>query len=99
MKVSQLLHAMDLEDDIIIENGNERIDRMTIYKGEVRGIKRDDPVNRMHVEHIFACENVMVVLVNGESKKYFSPEEVRKMTPREVRENYTAIMGSMKEWH
>ena len=64
MKVSQLLHAMDREDDIIIENGNERIDRMTIYKGEVRGIKRDDPVNRMHVEHVFACDNVMVVLVN-----------------------------------
>ena len=97
MKVSQLLHAMDREDDIIIGNGNERIDRMTIYKGEVRGIKRDDPVNRMHVEHVFACDNVMVVLVNGESEKHFSPEEVRKMTPREVRENYTAIMDSMKE--
>lgn len=64
MKVSQLLHAMDREDDIIIENGSERIDRMTIYEGEVRGIKRDDPVNRMHVEHVFACDNVMVVLVN-----------------------------------
>ena len=64
MKVSQLLHAMDREDDIIIENGNERIDRMTIYKGEVKGIKRDDPVNRMHVEHGFACDNVIAVLVN-----------------------------------
>ena len=98
MKVSQLLHAMDREDDIIIENGNERIDRMTIYKGEVKGIKRDNPVNRMHVEHVFACDNVMVVLVNGESKRHFSPEEVRKMTPREVRENYQVIMDSMKEW-
>ena len=32
------------------------------------------------------------------SKKYLSPEEVRKMSPKEVRDNYTAIMNSMKEW-
>lgn len=32
------------------------------------------------------------------AKTYFSPEEVRKMSPREVRDNYQAIMNSMKEW-
>ena len=75
MKVSQLLHAMDKDDDIIIENENKRIDRMTIYKGEVKGIKRDNPVNRMHVENVLACDNVMVVLVNGESDKRSPPKK------------------------
>jgi rubrerythrin len=32
------------------------------------------------------------------TKTFFYPEEVRKMSPREVRENYQAIMTSMKEW-
>lgn len=31
-------------------------------------------------------------------KDYFTPEEVRKMTRKEVRENYYAIMNSMKKW-
>ena len=31
-------------------------------------------------------------------KKHFTPEDVRKMSRTEVRENYTAIMDSMKEW-
>ena len=62
MKVSQLLHAMDRDEEIIIEDGNQRINRMRLYEGTVRGIKRDDPINRMQVNHVFACDNVMVVL-------------------------------------
>jgi hypothetical protein len=31
-------------------------------------------------------------------KKYFSPEDVRKMSQREVRQNYTAIINSMSKW-
>lgn len=99
MRVSQLIHAMDRDEEIIIEDGNKRITRMRLYEGTVRGIKRDDPINRMHVNRVIACDNVMVVLANGESENRFSPKEVRKMTPRAVRENYTAIMNSMKEWH
>lgn len=30
--------------------------------------------------------------------KYYSPEEVRKMTPDEVRTKYTAIKKSMEQW-
>ena len=62
MKVSQLIHAMDRDDDIIIDKADERIDKMTIYNGTVRGIKKDNPINKMHVQHVFACDNVMVVL-------------------------------------
>ena len=69
MKVSQLLHAMDKDDEIIIDDGNKRISNITIYKGTVRGIKRDSPINKMHVHHIFACDNVMVVLAEESKTK------------------------------
>lgn len=32
------------------------------------------------------------------AKKHFTPEEVRKMSQNEVKENYTAIIKSMKKW-
>lgn len=32
------------------------------------------------------------------SEKYFTPSEVRKMTPKEVKENYDLIIQSMKRW-
>lgn len=64
MRVSQLIHAMDRDEEIIIEDGNRRINRMRLYEGTVRGIKRDDPINRMHVNRVIACDNVMVVLAN-----------------------------------
>lgn len=31
-------------------------------------------------------------------EKHFSPEDVRNMTPQEVREKYTAIRKSMERW-
>lgn len=36
--------------------------------------------------------------VNSNEEKYFSPEDVRKMTNQEVREKYTAIRKSMERW-
>lgn len=30
--------------------------------------------------------------------KYFTPEDVRRMTAKDVRDNYTAVMESMKKW-
>ena len=38
-------------------------------------------------------------LMRGESEKYFSPSEVRKMTPAQVRSNYDDIVASMKHWN
>lgn len=32
------------------------------------------------------------------SVKYFTPREVRKMTPQEVKENYDLIIQSMEYW-
>lgn len=62
MRVSQIIHAMDKDEYIIIDDGNKRIDRMRIYQGTVSGIKRDDPINRMHVHTILARGNQIVVL-------------------------------------
>ncbi len=37
--------------------------------------------------------------ISGGSDNYLSPEEVRKMTPGQVKENYTHIINSMKHWN
>lgn len=62
MKVSQLLHVMDKEDLISIEDYNAPIDKMTIYEGAARGIKRDDAINKMHVHSICADNDTILVL-------------------------------------
>jgi hypothetical protein len=35
---------------------------------------------------------------NEVEEKYLTPSEVRKMTPKEVKENYDLIMQSMRRW-
>ena len=37
--------------------------------------------------------------LNGTQDNYFSPAEVREMSPAEVRKNYQKIMQSMPKWH
>jgi malic enzyme len=37
--------------------------------------------------------------VEGTVPEYFSPSEVRAMSPSEVRANYKKIMRSMEKWH
>lgn len=69
MRVSQLLHVMDRDDEIIIDDANKKINRMRVYEGTVRGIKRDDPINRMHVNSVFADDSVMVVLAEYPRQK------------------------------
>lgn len=68
MKLSQLLHAMDKDDMIVIDDYNAPIDNMTIYQGTVRGIKRDNPINQMHVSSICAKDDTILVLVEKASK-------------------------------
>ena len=38
-------------------------------------------------------------LMSGENERYFSPSEVKKMTPAQVRSNYDDIVASMKHWN
>lgn len=69
MRVSQLIHAMDKGDYIIINDGNKRIQNMLLYKGPVIGIKKDNPVNRYHVHSLFADDDTIVVLAEDQRKK------------------------------
>lgn len=41
----------------------------------------------------------LAVYENREANDYFTPEEVRKMSQAEVRENYQKILNSMKFWN
>lgn len=38
-------------------------------------------------------------LQNGGEEKYFSPSEVRRMTQKQVRQNYDEIVESMRHWN
>lgn len=69
MTVSQLLHVMDKDDDIVINNGAANVQAMCIYEGVVRHIKRDNPVNRMHVAAVCACEDTIFVLAEEPKSK------------------------------
>lgn len=62
MKVSQLAHAMDKDDVIVIDDYEAPIDKMTIYEGPVKGISRDNPINKMHIESVCAHGSRMLVL-------------------------------------
>lgn len=38
-------------------------------------------------------------LAQGEGEKYYSPSEVRKMTPEQVKHHYDEIIESMRHWN
>lgn len=38
-------------------------------------------------------------LVQGEGEKYYSPSEVKKMTPAQVKSHYDEIVESMRHWN
>ena len=69
MKVSQLIHAMDRDDSIVIDDFDAPIDKMTLYSGTVRGIYKDNPINKMHIKSICADDVVILVLVRTEGKR------------------------------
>ena len=37
-----------------------------------------------------------IAMLKGET--FYSPEDISNMTPKQIRENYSAIMDSMKKW-
>lgn len=69
MRVSQLLHAMDKDDFIMIDDFDAHIDNMTIYIGTVRGITRDHPINKMHIESICANNDILHVCAKNPRTK------------------------------
>ena len=63
MKVSQLLYVMERDADVVIDDAEKPIDRNCIYQGAVRGIRKESPINRMHVVAIHSFDEVLWVLV------------------------------------
>jgi hypothetical protein len=61
---------MDKDDEIIIDDGNKKIDRQRVYQGTVRGIGRDNPINKMHVVVIYPYDNKLLVLA-----EHLNPKE------------------------
>lgn len=59
------------------------------------GLKEDIA---MRLEGVVDIERIDVLYEIENGKDFYSPEEVRKMTQKQVRENYQAIMDSMKIW-
>lgn len=59
------------------------------------GLKEDIA---MRLEGVADIERIDVLYEIENGKDFYSPEEVRKMTQKQVRENYQAIMDSMKIW-
>lgn len=65
MRISQLTKVIDKDEKIIIEDYDAPIDKMRLYDGEVRGIKRDDPINKMTVVSVCADDDCILALAIG----------------------------------
>lgn len=67
--------------------------------GNLIGNWRCSACNGVSLKDSDFCPNCGAKMKGEQTKKeHFSPEEVRNMTPKEVRENLAAIMKSMREW-
>ena len=69
MKISQLIKLMPKYDEIIIDDENAPVDRMKVYVGTVRGIKRDSPINKMRITSVCADEDRIFVLVSNDERR------------------------------
>ncbi len=69
MRVSQLLHDMDKRDlvDIVFVQNSEGVctENEVLYFGEVKGISKDDPINKLHVSNIYAENSIIHVLTES----------------------------------
>lgn len=98
----------------LISNGETHLDNLAEGFSEasrvIDGMPTADVVPKSEVErwcNIIKAIGVYVDLFRESEResededrtpKYFSPAEVHKMTPREVKANYDDIINSMKEW-
>lgn len=78
MRVSQLIHAMDKDDMIVIDDYNTPIDNMTVYEGTVRGIKRDNPINQMYVLNICAKNDTILVVAEKARERRCETNDINR---------------------
>lgn len=71
MRLSQLTKVMNRNDRITVMLSAAPVDQMCLYDGMIRGIYRDNPINRGHITTLLAYDNVVIVeikLAEGEGK-------------------------------
>lgn len=95
--VEELRAKVSRDNRELLDRAADEIEKLTIEKGKC--------VEALEMQIKFLSKVLDIVerkqpesAPAGDSKKHFAPEDVRKMSPREVRENYAAIINSMKEW-
>lgn len=87
------------EEDIIVYD----LDLFGVHKGITRWFARcrfcGGTIERKSKEEVINAWNRRIDSKQNEADKaYFTPQEVRQMTPAEVHKNYEAIKESMKKW-
>ena len=63
MRLSQLTRRMDRSDEICVCLFGAPVDRAVLYHGAVCGIKRDDALNGMFVNHVCSDDDLIIVEV------------------------------------
>lgn len=67
MKLSQILHAMDRDEEIIVNTSKDvPYTEQNLYTGTVRGIHKDSPLNRAHIRFLMAADDRILVEIDTE---------------------------------
>ena len=69
MRITDLIHVMDKNDIIHIDDYNAPIDHMNIFAGPVREIPWKDPLKKMQVLSVVALGDKICVLAAKNSKR------------------------------
>ncbi len=69
MKLSQLTYVMEKDENIVINTVEDvPVTEKCLYHGTVRGINKDNPLNRAHVCFVMAVDNDILVEVSPEGR-------------------------------
>lgn len=63
MRLSQLTKLMDRDDEIIVEDYHAPIDKMRLFCGKVKAIRRDDPINKSRIVSVCADNDTILILI------------------------------------
>ena len=72
---------------------------MLRYDGRVIRVFSEDFYDGFVADYLNAVASARVKAKEETPPGFFSPEQVRKMSPSEVKENFIEIMGSMRLWY
>ena len=82
----------DASSPLISELASLRAE-LSALREELNLRKKADEINRRNASRSAGRAG------NNPAPEYYSPDEVRAMSPKEVRENYKKIRASMQKWH